>query len=141
MKKNAFYFLFLLFSLFLYTGCQSKQKARSEDFSSPAQISWTQKEHHFGKLSEGETVSHTFTFENIGDHYFVIKNVDSGCSCTTVHYDKSPVAPGKTGKITLEFNSAGRYGKQYKEIRIFANVPEKEIILKFTANVIPDGNQ
>ena len=41
----------------------------------------------------------------------------------------------KEGKIEIAFNSEGRYGKQYKEIRIFANIPEKQVILSFTATV------
>ena len=50
-------------------------------------------------------------------------------------YDKALVRPGKEGKIEIAFNSEGRYGKQYKEIRIFANIPEKQVILSFTATV------
>ena len=41
----------------------------------------------------------------------------------------------RLGKIEIAFNSEGRYGKQYKEIRIFANIPEKQVILSFTATV------
>ena len=48
---------------------------------------------------------------------------------------KLPFAPGKEGKIEIAFNSEGRYGKQYKEIRIFANIPEKQVTLSFTATV------
>lgn len=65
----------------------------------------------------------------------LIKNVETGCGCTTADYDKAPVRPGKEGKIEIAFNSEGRYGKQYKEIRIFANIPEKQVILSFTATV------
>ncbi len=89
----------------------------------------------FGNLTEGEKVSHTFYFKNTGKNNLIIKKIEIGCGCTTADYSKAPVPPGKEGKIEITFNSAGRYGKQYKEIRIFANIPEKQITLGFTANV------
>jgi hypothetical protein len=61
--------------------------------------------------------------------------VETGCGCTTVNYDQKPISPGKEGKLEIVFNSSGRYGKQYKEIRIFANIPEKQVVLSITANV------
>lgn len=99
------------------------------------QTEWPEKAYNFGDISEGETVAHTFYFKNTGEHPFVIRKVESGCGCTTAKYDLKPVKSGKEGKIEIEFNSSGRYGKQYKEISIFANVPQKKITLNFTANV------
>jgi hypothetical protein len=61
--------------------------------------------------------------------------VEASCGCTTPKYDKKPIPPGGEGKIEVEFNSSGRYGKQYKVINIFANVPEKVIELKIIANI------
>lgn len=89
----------------------------------------------FGNITEGEEVSHTFYFKNTGQNNLIIKKIETGCGCTTVDYSKAPILPGKEGKIEIAFNSAGRYGKQYKEISIFANIPEKQITLGFTANV------
>ena len=76
-----------------------------------------------------------FNFKNTGSENLIIRNIETGCGCTTANYTKEPVAPGKEGKIEIAFNSSGRYGKQYKEIRIFANIPEKVITLKFTADI------
>ena len=74
-------------------------------------------------------------FKNTGTKSLVIHNVEASCGCTTPKYDKKPIPPGGEGKIEVEFNSSGRYGKQYKVINIFANVPEKVIELKIIANI------
>lgn len=133
MKKLGLTFYLILFSCSLVLfSCRQKTQASAQ---ADTQIEWKKKVWNFGDLSEGEEVSHTFYFKNTGENSFIIKNIETGCGCTTVNYDKAPVAPGKEGKIEIAFNSAGRYGKQYKEISIFANIPEKQVTLSFTANV------
>lgn len=134
MRNNIFSVstLSLLLIIFLCWSCREKKTAES---SEPTRIEWTKKAWNFGNLTAGEEVCHTFIFKNTGQHNLLIKNIETGCGCTTVNYDKAPVPPGKEGKIEIAFNSEGRYGKQYKEIRIFANIPEKSTTLTFTANV------
>ena len=134
MSKKIFSFINigLLLVLFLSYSCREK---KSSGPSEPTHIEWTKKTWNFGDLTAGEEVCHTFTFKNTGRHNLIIRNIETGCGCTTVNYDKAPVSPGKEGKIEIAFNSQGRYGKQYKEIRIFANIPEKSTTLTFTANV------
>lgn len=132
-RMNIF-FLSFLFSLFIFCACRDKQATQGG--SAPlTKVEWVKKNWNFGEITAGEIVSHTFFFKNTGEENFIIKNTESGCGCTTVAYDKSPLSSGKEGKIEITFNSEGRYGKQYKEISIFANVPEKKITLSFTANV------
>ena len=132
MKKNISYLLlFIFFSLLI--SCRGKSS--SQENVPDTQIEWKRKIWNFGDISEGEIVTHTWYFKNSGEHSLVIKNIDTGCGCTTVTYDKKPIEPGKEVKIEIAFNSAGRYGKQYKEISIFANIPEKQTTLSFTANV------
>lgn len=126
----SFTVCFILLSL---SSCRNKPASSS---SIPdTKTEWQSRSFDFGDITEGETVTHSFYFKNIGEQNFVIKNIDSGCGCTTANYDKAPVKAGKEGKIEIAFNSSGRYGKQYKEISIFANVPEKSIILTIIANV------
>lgn len=129
--KNLF--LLLLFSLSL--SCEHKKQETKDRPTADTSVEFRQTTYNFGDLSEGEIVSHSFHFKNTGKENFLIRKVDSGCGCTSVNYEKAPIAPGKEGKVEITFNSSGRYGKQYKEISIFANVPQKEIKLKFTANI------
>lgn len=120
--------------LFLFPSCKEKQEKKNTP-AADTKIEFAKKTFDFGDITEGETVSHTFFFKNTGEHNLIIRKIETGCGCTTVNYSDKPVKPGKEGKLEIAFNSSGRYGKQYKEIRIFANGPQKDITLKFSANV------
>ena len=126
--------VFCLLSVLSFGSCQNKSK-QSTDPQENTQIEFVQPAFNFGKITSGETVTHTYYFKNTGNHPLIIKSIQTSCGCTTADYPKEPIAPGKEGKLEIAFNSSGRYGKQYKEIRIFANVPEKVITLKFTADI------
>ena len=131
IKKIIFYLL-LFISGILLSSCREKKANISTENTN---IEWRKKSWDFGNITRGEEVAHTFYFKNTGAHHLLIKKIETGCGCTTVNYDKAPIPPGKEGKIEIAFNSTGRYGKQYKEISIFANIPEKQTTLSFTANV------
>ena len=142
MLKGLFY---IFLGIILACSCDSKSKKQDgqevnnptsvNDSNAIAKIEFPQKSFNFGDLQEGEIVTHTFRFKNTGTKSLVILNVEASCGCTTPKYDKKPIPPGGEGKIEVEFNSSGRYGKQYKVINIFANVPEKVIELKIIANI------
>ncbi|MBN2598556.1 DUF1573 domain-containing protein [Labilibaculum sp.] len=92
---------------------------------------FTKEIHKFGVISEGEIVVCDFFFKNIGSKDLVIKNVETSCGCTAVRWEKKPVKVGEESHITVEFNSEGRYGKQYKVITVFCNTLSgtKELII------------
>ena len=145
MLKRIFY----VFSdiVLLLCSCENKAKEKQQnvnptsdqtitnDSTTRAKFEIKDKSFNFGDLAEGEIVTHTFHFKNTGKKSLVIQNIESSCGCTTPKYDKKPIPPGGEGKIEVEFNSSGRYGKQYKVINIFANVPEKVVELKIIANI------
>lgn len=147
MLKNLFY---ICLCIVFICSCESKQKKQQEnkenqptiqndtiqnDTNMIAKFEASETSFNFGDLQAGEIVSHTFYFKNTGKKNLVILNVESSCGCTVPKYDKKPIPPGGEGKIEVEFNSEGRFGKQYKVINIFANVPEKVINLRITANI------
>lgn len=118
---------------FTLGGCQNSKRN-----SNPSQLTSMivfNKQYDFGTVTQGETVLHSFLFQNTGSHDLIISKVETNCGCTTVDLPKDPIAPGKKGKIEVAFNSSGRYGKQYKEIRIFANTSKKSTTLIITASI------
>lgn len=93
-------------------------------------------EHNFGDIIEGQSVEKTYEFTNIGKNPLLIDRCDVTCGCTVPEFPKEPIAPGEKGKIKVVFNSSGKSGLNNKTVTVFANIPNGNIILKFTANVI-----
>lgn len=94
----------------------------------------------FGNIQEGEMVQHTYTFTNTGKAPVSISNVTAQCGCTTPEYTQDIVAPGKNGKVTATFNSAGRGGPMgilnEKSITVqLDNSKTPQVVLKFKAYV------
>jgi hypothetical protein len=89
----------------------------------------------FGDMKEGDKVRHTWIVKNAGEHPLIISNVQTSCGCTVPSFSKEPVAPGKQGEITLEFNSAGKPGDVNKNALIIANADNAPFSIGFSARV------
>lgn len=96
-------------------------------------MKFMKEEHNFGTIPEGPAVTTDFEFKNIGKEPIVLSNVQASCGCTTPHWTKEPVLPGKTGKISATYNTQGRPGPIMKTITVTSNVGTK--VVKITGNV------
>lgn len=90
----------------------------------------------FGEIEQGDTVVHTFSFTNTGNHDLVISNVRASCGCTVSNWTKQPVKPGQKGVVDVRFNSGGRKDLQNKVVTVKANIEQEVIKLRFTAFVV-----
>ncbi len=100
-------------------------------------ITWEKSSYDFGDVIEGEKISHTFTFTNTGNAPLVITNVEVTCGCTTPKgWPRDPIAPGSTGELTVEFNSARKSGKQNKVITVTSNSAGTTNQVMITVNVL-----
>lgn len=84
-------------------------------------IEFEETTHDFGKIIQGEKVSYTFKFENVGKSDLLISKVSTSCGCTATDYPKDPVEPGETGKIVVTFDSHNKKGFQNKTATVLAN--------------------
>lgn len=91
--------------------------------------------HKFGEISEGEIPVADFYFKNVGNRDLIISKIESNCGCANFKWDKKPIKVGQESKITLEFDSKGRYGKQYKVITIYSNTLTKTKKLYVSAKI------
>src|SRR5580765_6687574 len=90
----------------------------------------------FGKVQPTDHPQHDFIFTNTGSAMLEIKDVKPGCGCTTAGAWDREVAPGKTGKIPLQFNPANFSGPVYKSATVTCNDPVQGTYnLQFQANV------
>ena len=100
-------------------------------------MSFTKSEHDFGTIAEGETVDYTFDFKNTGASDLIITDAKGSCGCTVPEFPKDPIKPGKSGKIKVSFNSAGKPGMQSKTVTITTNTAPGKEILTIKSSVTP----
>ena len=132
--------LFILsFALLTLAACQNVDKNPKAPAVSPEQAAAADQAivKDFGKVTDGEKVIITFHFKNTGTKPLVIANVQASCGCTVPSKPDEPIAPGQEGKITAEFNSAGRVGKASKYLNVTCNTKENVTNLLFEGEVLP----
>ena len=98
-------------------------------------IKFEKTEHDFGKILQGEQVSYTFKFKNVGNAPLIISSIEKTCGCTTPNYSKEPIKPGENGKITVTYDSKGHKGFQNKRLVVKSNTNPSESIIRIKAQV------
>ncbi len=107
-------------------------------FAQQPVITFTEKEHNFGKIEEaGGKVTTVFEFKNEGMQPLVISNVRASCGCTTPTWTRTPIEPGQTGTITVTYNPNGRPGRFQKTVTITSNAATPTVKLYIKGEVIP----
>jgi hypothetical protein len=101
------------------------------------EMTFTEREHDFGKINEGDKVTYKFAFKNTGESDLVITSAKGSCGCTVPEYPKEPVRPGDSGEIKVSFDSHGKPGEQHKSVTINANTASGTEKLQITASVTP----
>ncbi|OFX41443.1 MAG: hypothetical protein A2X08_02125 [Bacteroidetes bacterium GWA2_32_17] len=141
--------LIVVFTISLLFACSSNNNEVSTDLiNNPLSASnstntsmlpkfkWNEQVHDFGVIIQGEKVSHSFTFKNIGKSNLIISSVHASCGCTVPKYDTEPVLPGKTGKVEVVFDSSDRSGIQNKTVTVLSNTQPNTIKLHFSAEIV-----
>ena len=77
----------------------------------PAQeITFSETKFNWGTVREQDgNVSHDFRFVNTGDKPLTIKNIITGCGCTSSEWTEKAYQPGEEGIIRLGFGFAFRW--------------------------------
>lgn len=114
----------------------SKEAKRKIDTVGTARIKFDTTYYDFGTLVQGEQISYTFKFKNIGTADLLIFDAYATCGCTVPRFSKEPIGPGETGKVEVLFDSSGKRGVQYKSVRLKLNTVQQERTLDVKANVI-----
>ena len=89
MKKKVFLFSFglvIFFSLFVFLKWDQVKYYFSLNNT---EVKIIGREHDFGNVSLGDTLSHTFVVKNIGSNILTLKNVLPSCKCVIVEKFKN----------------------------------------------------
>jgi hypothetical protein len=137
MRRKRFSVAFILISsmflTFLFSGyCLSAEKGPKIQFE---ELKWD-----FGRKKQGDVLTHTFLFENVGDEPLVIERVRTSCGCAAASPSKKKFNPGEKGEIEVSFNTRGYYGEQNKFIYVDSNDPSesvKQLMISASVDVPP----
>ena len=119
----------------LSTDLVTSPKSATQTSNKQAAIKFDKEEHDFGTLLQGEVVSYSFHFNNIGDMPLIISEVGSSCGCTVGDYPREPIAPGKSGDIKVTYNSAGHHGFQSRFLTVMSNTNPAKTTLRIKGTV------
>jgi uncharacterized protein DUF1573 len=100
-------------------------------------ITFQEPSHDFGDIYQGDKVNYTFKFENTGNLPLVLSNVLVQCGCTATEWSREPISPGRSGKISVSFDSSGKIGRQSKVITIVSNADNTHERVKILTNILP----
>ncbi|MDQ3048585.1 MAG: DUF1573 domain-containing protein [Bacteroidota bacterium] len=106
----------------------------AEPGSSPVMV-FNEEKHDFGKVTQGEKVSHSFMFRNDGGSDLVISGAQGSCGCTVPSYPKTPIKPGEGAKIDIVFDSDGKSGFQQKTVTVVTNCNPNTKVLTVSATI------
>lgn len=89
---------------------------------------------HMGEVKMDSCRQAEFEIKNTGRAPLIIKAAEASCGCTSVKWDRRPIGPEQTGKISVRFEpySAGKFNKS---VVLYCNTREEVHILKFDGYV------
>lgn len=103
-------------------------------------IKFNEESYNFGKIVQGEKVSHKFNFTNTGKTNLIVASAKGSCGCTVAEPPREPIAPGKTGTIDVVFDSNGKSGNVTKSVSVVTNCEPNTVLISITGEVIvPSG--
>lgn len=93
---------------------------------SPGKIVFDQEIHNFGTLKDGEIISYSFIFRNVGGSPVKIIKAERSCGCIEPHYGSDEIAPGQSSAVEVVLNTAGEWGNLIREVTIETSEGEKK---------------
>ena len=111
-------------------GMDEQQKASLPDFQ------FDVLSYDFGKVIQGEVLSYTYHFKNVGKSSLLISSIEASCGCTTSIPPKAPIRPGEKGEITITFDSKHKNGKVTSYLVVTANTYPAQTVLTVNAYVV-----
>lgn len=89
------------------------------------ELTFIETSHDFGAINEADgEVHYDFHFTNTGNAPLVIKQVITGCGCTSAKWSEKPYAPGDKGVIRVSYHPEGRKMEKFSQVtEVFTNLP------------------
>lgn len=118
------------------TSAVSNSSSAEGKTSDVPDIKFDEEEFDFGKIIQGEKVSHSFFFRNTGTKNLIISSASGSCGCTVPEWPKEPILPGQSNKIEVIFSSEGKSGYQEKTITVVTNCEPSTRVIRIKCEII-----
>ncbi|MEW6352072.1 MAG: DUF1573 domain-containing protein [Thermodesulfobacteriota bacterium] len=101
-------------------------------------IGFTEREHDFGDVPPGKTLSVEFMCGNTGDELLILERITSSCGCAKTVRGSRSIAPGSSAGILAKVDPSGMPpGRHAKTITVHSNDPDcRQTDLRLTFNVV-----
>lgn len=97
-------------------------------------VKWKTELIDLGEIPVAKPVTIEYEFTNTSNAAVIVTNAHASCGCTVADYPKTPIAAGKSAKITATFNAAAK-GVFTKNINVTIEGEEPKV-LTFKGTVI-----
>jgi outer membrane lipoprotein SlyB len=132
VKLFSFFIIGFSFMSFKTVDCTNSNTATHTNIYSS--VKWKTDAVELGEIPQGKPVTIEFEFTNTSNTDVIVANAQASCGCTVADYPKTPIAAGKTAKITATFNAATK-GVFTKNVTVTIQNEEAKV-LSFKGTVI-----
>ena len=95
-------------------------------FQNPTTIKFLSDEYNFDTIPVNKTIKRDIRYINTGKNPYFITDIKVSCGCTIPSYDNKPIAPGDTGSVKIEYNSAKKNGFNMNKLSLYGNTEPSE---------------
>ncbi len=124
----------LSFMSFKPLECAIMQTTQQKTSNLLSSVKWKTESIDLGEIPVGKPVTIEFEFTNTSSADVIVANAQASCGCTVAEYPKSPIAAGKSAKITATFNAATK-GAFSKNVTVTIQNEDAKV-LNFKGTVI-----
>lgn len=135
MKIIKISMLALTLGLMSFSAISPANALKSKVSSVASSILWKSESIDVGQIPQNTPKAINYEFKNTGKTTLIITSVKGSCGCTATDYTKTPILPGKSGKVTATYNAANK-GAFTKTVTVTTNVETTPKVLTLKGIVI-----
>jgi hypothetical protein len=135
MKIIKISMLALTLGLMSFSAIAPANALTSKVSSVASSILWKSESIDVGQIPQNTPKAINYEFKNTGKTTLIITSVKGSCGCTATDYTKTPILPGKSGKVTATYNAANK-GAFTKTVTVTTNVETAPKVLTLKGIVI-----
>ena len=123
----------VLGGILVFSNIQNKPSSATQNNTGPQpRILVSEEEWDFGKVTQGEKLTHIFIVKNGGEGDLIIDSLKESCACIEASISTTLFQPGESAELKVSYDTTDYVGKDEKHIHIYSNdpqVPDKRINL------------